>query len=265
MYSPVQLALKYIRYYFSASNGKGHGMHSPFVFELITKVLNDKRAYPAYTPIENLRRQLLKDTTVLELEDFGAGSAHSKTNRRTVASIAKNAAKPAKFGQLLYRLVSHFQPAVILELGTSLGITSAYLASGHTTAKLITMEGAPAVLSKANENFAQLQLTNIETIAGNFDATVPALAANREKLDFIFIDGNHRKAPTLRYFEQLLPLCTNNTVLVFDDIHWSREMEEAWALIQKNPAVTCSVDLFFVGLVFLRNEIKEQQHFTIRF
>src|SRR5436190_15488692 len=145
MYSKFQLGLKYLRYYFSASNGKGHGMHSPFVFEFIGKVLNDKTAYPAYLLVENLRKQLLNDNTVLTVQDFGAGSGVDKTSHRSIASIAKNAAKPAKFGQLLYRMVRHYQPNTILELGTSLGITTSYLSLARSDASIVTMEGAKSV------------------------------------------------------------------------------------------------------------------------
>ena len=119
MYSAVQLGIKYFQYYFSASDSKGHGMHSPFVFEFITKVLNDKTKYPAYKQVEDLRKQLSQEQTVLTIEDFGAGSTADKTNQRSIASIAKNAAKPAKYGQLLHRMIIHYQPQTILELGTS--------------------------------------------------------------------------------------------------------------------------------------------------
>ena len=105
MYSPLQLVVKYFKHLFAASNGKGHGMHSPFVFDFITKILNDKTIYPEYEKVEILRNQLLNDSTVLEIEDFGAGSVIKKKSKRSVSSIAKNAAKPKKFGQLLFRMI----------------------------------------------------------------------------------------------------------------------------------------------------------------
>ena len=98
MYSRFQLVYQFLRYYLNASNGKGHGIHSPFVFEFITKILNDRTNYPAYQEVEMLRKKLLLDETLLSIEDFGAGSSGSKSNQRTVASIAKNAAKSKKFG-----------------------------------------------------------------------------------------------------------------------------------------------------------------------
>src|ERR1700679_1281810 len=108
MYSPARLAGKYLHYYLTAANGKGHGIHSPFVFDLITKVLNDRQYYPDYARVEQLRRTLRHDPTLLEIEDMGAGSVHAATvyatnAKRSVASIARHAAKPPKLGQLLHR------------------------------------------------------------------------------------------------------------------------------------------------------------------
>jgi predicted O-methyltransferase YrrM len=265
MYSKPQLLIKYFQYYFPASNGKGHGMHSPFVFEFITKVMNDKMAYSEYEKVEAMRSQLLNDNTVLEVEDFGAGSVVDKKNKRTVSSIAKNVAKSKKFGQLLFRMVKHYQPATILELGTSLGITTSYLALAKRDVKLITKEGSKEILEVAKRNFRNLEIRIIEIVEGNFDNTLSSVVRGLSTVDFAFIDGNHRKVPSERYFKELLAKTNNDSILVFDDIHWSSEMEAAWETIKNNAAVTCSIDLFFIGIVFFRKEFKEKQHFSIRF
>jgi predicted O-methyltransferase YrrM len=263
MYSSLQLAIKYLRYYFTAANGKGHGIHSPFVFELVTKVLNDKKQYELYGKIEQQRSRLLCNETIIEVEDFGAGSVKGLKKKRVVQMIVATSLKPKKYAQLLYRLVNYFQPKEVLELGTSLGITTSYLATANKEARVTTMEGAASVAALAKQTFEELQLQNIEIITGNFDETL-ATVLNKQ-YDFIFIDGNHRKEPTLRYFEQLLSCVHNNSVMVFDDIHWSKEMEEAWDEIKNHASVTLTVDLFFVGLVFFRKEQKEKEHFVIRF
>jgi len=265
MYSPLQLAVKYSKHWLSASNGKGHGMHSPFVFDFITKVLNDKTVYTEYEKVEALRDQLLNDNTILEVEDFGAGSSIDKKNKRNISSIAKNAAKPKKFGQLLFRIIKYYQPSTILELGTSFGITTSYLSLAKPDARLITMEGSKKIADVAKSNFTNLQIGNIETIEGNFDDTLSSVVHSLSTIDFAFIDGNHRQEPTERYFKELLSKTNNNSILVFDDIHWSNEMEAAWETIKSNAAVTCSIDLFFIGIVFFREEFKEKQHFAIRF
>ncbi|MDZ4792855.1 MAG: class I SAM-dependent methyltransferase [Bacteroidota bacterium] len=265
MYSTFQIARKYIHYYLTASNGKGHGTHSPFIFQFITRVLNDKKQYDEYARVEGLRKKLLNNKTVLTIQDLGAGSATAASNKRTIASLAYNAAKPKKFGQLLFRMVKMYKPKTIVELGTSLGITSAYLSLAGPETKLLTLEGADEVAGIAAKNFEALHLQNTTLVKGNFDATLPGVLGQLSSVDFVFIDGNHRQEPTERYFRDLLPKIKNESILVFDDIHWSPEMEQAWETIKADPAVRCTVDLFFIGIVFFKEELYEKQHFIIRF
>ena len=252
-------------FYFTASSNKGHGIHSPFVFEFLTKVLNDTTTYPDYQTVEKLRSDLLQDNTVLSVEDFGAGSVKDKSARRTIASIAKNAAKPLKYGQLLYRMVKYYRPQNILELGTSLGLSTSYLSLAEPDSIIITMEGAPYVAARARQNFDNLSFQNIAIIEGNFDQTLDSVLTQMPQVDLVFVDGNHRREPTERYFTQLLPAVHNNSILIFDDIHWSGEMEQAWKAIRRHSSVRCSIDLFFAGILFFRQEFRETQHFRIRF
>lgn len=265
-YPAWKLAWKYLHYYATASNAKGHGIHSPFVFNLVTRVLNDATVYAAYEKIEAERRQLLQDTRLLEVDDFGAGSITDATQKRSVRSIAAHALKTPRYAQLLHRLVRYFNALHVLELGTSLGITTAYLALANAAARVQTLEGAASIAAAANQLFTDMGIVNTEIICGNFDDTLPALLrGNRVPFDFVYIDGNHRCEPTLRYVAALLPHIHEGTVLVLDDIHWSAEMEAAWKQIQQHPSVRLTVDLFFIGLVFFRSEQKVVQHFTIRF
>ena len=265
MYSPFQLAKKYLHYYLISSNGKGHGVHSPFVFDFIEKVLNDKKQYDCYHSIEQQRKVLLADKAVIEVEDFGAGSAVIKSNKRVVKDIAASSLKPKKFSQLLFRMVQYYQPKTILELGTSLGITTAYLAAGSNQSKVYTCEGAKNIAAIARQNFEHLNLSNITVAEGDFTNTLPPLLQQLKTVDFAFVDGNHRKIPTLNYFNQLLQVAHPETILIFDDIHWSEEMEAAWAEIVQHPQVTLTIDLFFIGIVIINSNIKVPQHFAIRF
>ena len=265
MYNNLTLALKYLRYYLSASNGKGHGTHSPFVFDFITTVLNNKQHYYAYDTVEALRQRLELNKNTITVEDMGAGSVTSATKERTIASIAKTAAKPRKFGQLLFRMANRYRPTTILELGTSLGVTTSYLVLGNQEARVITLEGSVAIAEKALENFRDMGLKKIKLVQGNFDDTLSKVLNALESIDMAFVDGNHRKAPTLDYFRQLIPVMSAESVIVFDDIHWSREMEEAWEEIRNHPRVMLSIDLFFIGIVFFNPSFKVKQHFTIRF
>ncbi len=265
MYSKLQFAFKFLRYWLTASNGKGHRIHSPFVFDFVTNVLNDNRSFYCYETIELLRQKLKQNKTILTIEDFGAGSHLHNYKQRSVSSIARSAVKPKKWSRLLFRMVNYYQPETILELGTSLGVTTCYLASAKNNANLITMEGATAVAVIAKQNFEWLRLQNIKLITGNFDETLPSVLKGLFFADFAFVDGNHRKIPTLNYFNLLLQKVNEQSIFVFDDIHWSDDMEEAWNEIKQHDAVTVSIDLFFIGIVFFRKENKAKQHFIIRF
>lgn len=265
MYTSAQLAKKYIRYYLSASNGKGHGTHSPFVFDFILNVLNNKSNYHPPEAIERLRKELLQNNTILQIEDLGAGSRTMHFKQRSIKQLAGTALKPKKLAQLFFRLVCHYQPQTIVELGTSLGITTAYLASGNPSAQIISVEGSKAIADVAMSGFKKLGLHHIQSVVGNFDDVLPGIVNDYSAIDLAFIDGNHRYQPTINYFEQLLTRSHKNTILVFDDIYWSAEMEKAWAEIKQHPSVQYSIDIFFLGFVFFKNEFKEKQHFKIRY
>lgn len=265
MYSSAQLAFKYLKYWLTASNGKGHGVHSPFLFEFITQVSNDEREFDCFRYIESIREELKNNNAEITVPDFGAGSRIQLNNKRKISVVAKSSPKPRKFSRLLFRMVHFYKPSVILELGTSFGITTSYMSFANPDAKIITMEGAPAIAYIAKQNFKQLHLSNIKVVEGNFDSTFSSVIRQLTSVNFAFIDGNHRKQPTLNYFNQLLTLSDQSSILIFDDIHWSKEMEEAWDEIKQHSSVKLTIDLFFIGIVFFRTEQKIKQHFTIRF
>jgi predicted O-methyltransferase YrrM len=254
--------LAYLRFWLRSGNA--HGLHSPFVFGLYTSVVRHTGTFGAYALVEERRRQLLKSTASLSVTDFGAGSHTGAGQERRIADIARTAAKPPRLAQLLFRLVNYFRPTTILELGTSLGLTTAYLAAADSRSQVVTLEGCPNVAAVARETFAALQLKNIRLVEGNIDNTLaPTLSTLGKPVDFAFFDGNHRYEPTLRYFELCLAHRTDNSVFVFDDIHWSEEMERAWEAIKAHPDVTITVDLFYIGLVFFRKG-RPKQHFWLR-
>ncbi|MEO6882398.1 MAG: class I SAM-dependent methyltransferase [Bacteroidia bacterium] len=254
--------LKYFRYRIKALDK--HGVHSPFVFHLITEIFENKNSFYAFNAIEKLRQKMILSSEIIVVEDFGAGSKNLKTKKRAVKDIAKTSVKPTKYGQLLFRLIHYFEFKNILELGTSLGITTLYLAMPDSNAKVISIEGCPQTAALAKNNFSQIKCKNIELIIGNFDEKLSASINKLQKLDFVFFDGNHRKEATLKYFNECLKAAHNDSLFVFDDIHWSAEMENAWEMIQKNNSVTVTIDLFFMGFVFFRKELTKQD-FIVKF
>jgi predicted O-methyltransferase YrrM len=235
-----------------------HGIHSPFVYRLVDKVFYDFEAKKVYAGIEAHREQLYNDNRIITVTDLGAGSHVNNNRRKKISDIAHNALKPPKLAQLLYRLVADLQPRNIIELGTCLGITTLYLQSAARNAKVYTLEGCPETAGIAKETFTKAGINDVDLITGNFDDTLPAAIKNLKQLDFVFVDGNHQKDATLKYFEWCLPKVHEDTLLIFDDIYWSEGMKEAWNEIKAYPKVTVTVDLFWIGLVFFKSgRVKE--------
>jgi predicted O-methyltransferase YrrM len=263
-YSHFAAASKFIRYWLTASNGRGHGIHSPFVYALIREVLMDRRPYPAYAFPERYRRKMLADDRVLEIRDLGAGIGKPAI-RRKVSYIARTSAKHPRYASLLFRLGQYIGARHVLELGTSLGVTTMYLAGIPGLQMLKTIEGAEAVADLAEQAFRESGYGHLDLVRGDFDEVLGPVLETLQRIDLVYVDGNHRKEPTLRYLEQILPYTHNDSCIVFDDIHWSPDMEAAWAEIRRDPRVRLTIDLHAIGLVFFRKEILEKQSFTIRF
>jgi predicted O-methyltransferase YrrM len=254
--------IRYLSFYRQAVTK--HEIHSPFVYSLITEVLEDKSHDAAYDLIESIKAQNLDSDKTIETIDLGAGSHFSGEKKRKIADIARHASKSQKLGRLLFRLSKHFKGTELLEIGTSLGFSTLYIHAGNKDASLTTLEGCPQTAAAALINFKAFGSNKIVLKEGPFEESLPALLEKKQKLDFVFFDGNHRKEPTLDYFRSCLAKAQANSVFIFDDIHWSEEMEEAWDEIQQHGLSTVTIDLFFMGLVFFRpGQVK--QHFKVRF
>ncbi|MFD2517962.1 O-methyltransferase [Salinimicrobium flavum] len=312
----MHIIFAYIKFLLRSTNQ--HGVHSPFVFNLVTKCFYDKKEYPAYAILKQYRRALRKDKRIIKIKDFGAGSRTFRSDERRVSEIAKNAGISTKRARLLNRLVRYLKVDRALELGTSLGLGTSAMAAGNEV-KITTIEGCLETAAIAKEQFDRFNFSGIEPKVGKFEAFLEDSGQRAEDINsksqiftrrspgeggpnsnfsttdnpqpttynrrtdgadlqsvpgkpnsilntqysLLYIDGNHRKEATLRYFEKLLPTVHNDTVMIFDDIHWSAGMEEAWEEIKKHPSVTVTIDTFFWGLVFFRQE-QEKEHFVIR-
>jgi len=252
----IRFAKDYLLHRFKAKSR--HGVHSPFVYRLVDEVIYDFEAKKVYADIENLRQQLIIDNRMITVTDLGAGSHVNNNRQKRIGDIARNALKPPKLAQLLYRLAAEFKPRNIIELGTCLGTTTLYFQKAAPSAKVITLEGCPETAGIAKETFGKAGINDIELVTGNFDDTLKGVIDKTGQLDFVYVDGNHQKDATLKYFEWCLPKVHENSVLIFDDIYWSEGMKEAWNQIKANPKVTVTVDLFWIGLVFFKQgRVKE--------
>lgn len=259
--------LAFLKHFFTSWNTTGEGIHSPYLFELVRFVLRDNNAYYCFTDIERRREMLEACEDTLDVVDYGsAGSPDGKYIRRRVCDIAKNHLESKQVGQALFRLVNWIgmhekRPLEILELGTSLGVTTAYLAAADSRNRVMTMEGSDAVLKLAQCTWQTLKLENIEWVEGNIEDTLFTRA--RKRIDVAYVDANHTYEATMRYVEYLLPKLPEKGVIVLDDIHYSAEMERAWETLKADERVTTSMDLYHMGLLFVDPHYLKR-HYIIR-
>ena len=255
-----RITLKFILHFLTAKNTSGFGVHSPFVFHFTKFVICNNSSYYIFSHIEKIRITLKKDKRILNVTDFGTG----KSRNRTVAQIASTSLSSVKYGQLLYRLADYFKARSILELGTSLGLTTSYLASSSIYSRCVSLEGCPQIASVATENFNRLDIKNIQIIVGSIDKTLPDVLNGFDQLDLIYLDANHTSEAVLHYFELCMAKVTNDSILVVDDIHWSSDMEKAWKKMKEHPRVTTTIDLFQLGIVFFNSDL-HKNHYKMRY
>ncbi len=256
----MRMGLAYLNYRRRAKSL--HGIHSPFVYNLSEKVLLKNGAHKQWE-IEALRYSLLNDHSTIEINDLGAGSRTAVGNSRKVKEIAQYSSSPKVIAAMLQRLADYIGAERILELGANLGITTSYLAAAKSAKKVIAIEGDPLMAMKANEHTNDLGLP-ATVICGSFEEALPKALNELGSVDLAYLDGNHRKEPTLRYFNEILPYTTNETAIAIGDIHWSAEMEDAWHTLMDHPSVGVTIDLFYVGLVFFRKD-QAKEHFTLQY
>lgn len=255
---------KYLKYILISRHKRGHGIHSPFVFDLVSRLFRNKFEPDIVSHIEKVRKRLISDPRSIIVNDLGAGSEKSKTQVRKVSDIARYSPVTKKYGVLLSNLASMFGKPVILEFGTSFGISTMYMAVASPDAMVYTIEGCPATAEIAHQCFIETGISNIKTFIGSFDEILPEISNSGIKPGLVFIDGNHRKKPVLNYFGRIAEISDNNTVIVIDDIYYSKEMEEAWTEIKKNEKVSVSIDLFRMGIIFFR-EGMNHNNYIIRY
>lgn len=242
-----------------------HSIHSPFIYDFFNNVIQDRKQYDFYERFKKARKSVLHNKNVIETVDFGAASGQKlfATYRIQVNKLAARHMGKQKNYRLLFRLSQHFQPKNILELGTSTGLSAIALAAGQKEGRIVTIEGCASVSNVAESLFNRMEFSRIEMVIGNFDKVLGSTLSTFEKLDMVYFDGNHRKLPTIDYFNQCLELSHENSVFILDDIHWSDEMEEAWAHIAGRKEVSLSIDLFHLGIVFFRKGV-DKQHFILK-
>ena len=261
-FATMNIMTSYLKYYLKAETV--HNLHSPFMYKLVSEVVNRKSYRTEYSIAENIRKKMLGSTESIQIMDFGTGGKKQQQYQRTISKIAAESSKKKKEGRLLFRLCEYFKPDTILELGTSLGISSIYMKSAYPKTQITSFEGSPETAEWARKNFTESGFSDITVIVGNIDKTLPEYLKNNILPDIVFIDANHAYEPCIRYFELLAKNALNDSLFIFDDIHWSEGMENAWNEIKKDVRVMASVDLYTLGLVFFKKKLSKQD-FTIFF
>jgi predicted O-methyltransferase YrrM len=253
-----------LSYYLCSRHKYGHAIHSPFVYSFIREVLRDRTQYSEYAIIEKERKKLKNNNLRILVHDFGAGSQVIHSQERKVKDIARSSLSPQKYAQLLFRIARHVHAKNILEIGTSMGISGTYLAKGGNDAQFISLEGSEQIAEIAKNTFHACACENVELKVGNFANTLTPTLQKFQKIDLAFIDGNHQEQATVDYFEEIYPYCHSETILLFDDIYWSKGMNKAWKKICEDERVSVSIDMCKMGIIFFKTGIVKQD-FRIRF
>ncbi len=253
--------LSYLKFY--KNSRSKFSIHSPFVFDFIESVLEDRGSYYSFIPIEYMRSKLLNNDEVIKIVDLGAGSLRMKGNDRKISQIAKNSLQNRKTAQFLFRIINHYQCKSMIEVGTSLGVTTAYLASARKKGLVYTIEGCPSILQVAKRLNEKLGLKNIIYVNGNFDQKLAEVLDCNENIDFVYFDGNHTKEATNEYFNMCMSKINENTIFVFDDIYWSKDMQECWEDIKSDERVSLTIDLYKLGVVFFHS-VKIKSHYQLK-
>ncbi len=255
---------RYFKYYVNAKSA--HGVHSPFVYKFVTELLDHYYVdYYQFKELAEIRKALLKNNSVIEVTDFGVGSKVFKDNKRKISDLVKYGTSKTKFSELYFKLVNFTNAQFVVELGTSIGLNTLYLAKANSKSTIYTLEGCPKLAEFSKSLFEKQEIKNIYLINDTFEKAFPKLLNEIPKLDLLYIDGNHNYESTINYFKLGLEKKHNYSVFVFDDINWNTDMQKAWEEIKNHPDVTLSLDLFYAGIIFFRKEQKEKEHFVLKY
>lgn len=260
MKNKLHQAIHYLKHTLVATR-KGHGVHSPFAYRLCEEVFYNRHPFYAFEHLAAERKKLLQDKHLILMKDFGAGSNTFRSNERRVCDICRHGISSKKQSEILYRLINFLQSKTIVELGTSIGLNTMYLASVHPGNHVVSIDACDDLIAYARQLSKANNLMNITFMCDMFDGALPTVLQKYAPFDLVYIDGNHSYEATVAYFHTLLQCLHQDAVIVFDDIYWRAGMTKAWQEIKSHPAVKLSIDTYHSGYVFFKEELKEQQHF----
>lgn len=229
------------------------------MYNFITEILESNIQNFNSTKLINFYKNYYK--TINYSKNEGAGTSILKKIDEPIDGFISKVGIPEKYGKILQLLAEKYDNKSIVELGTSLGLSTSYLLSSNN--KILSIEGNKDIYAITKNAFEQLNFNNTYLINATFENALPNVLQNNSNLVLFFIDGNHTKKATVSYFNTILPFIKEDSIIILDDIYWSKEMTEAWHEIRTNSKVKLSIDLYRIGILFFRKEQKEQEHFTL--
>ncbi len=253
----------FVKYKKVAKYKKGHRIHPPFAFDLVRHIFYENHPYYHFEEIEQIRQDLLNSRVRIAVDDLGSGSKKFRNNSRRIKDIVTYNSTPKKQGELISRLVVEFKPRSIVELGTSLGLGTLYMAKPDSKAKVYTIEGCSNISAVAKNTFEKAGLKNVMQLVGSFESQLPEVLKITDQVDMVYFDGHHDYDATLQYFKMCLQKASESALFIFDDIHWSKGMDEAWSEIIKDDRVSVSFDLFRFGIAIINKEVLKQ-HYIVK-
>ncbi len=256
----IEAIIAYLKHSYKAQSK--YRIHSPFVFQFYDKILKNGTSHIEYRIVNRVRKELVLISRFIKRKDMGSKGKDYPSDQRfvRVRDVARYSCVSARKGEFLFRLTQEVNPAGILELGTSFGVSTMYFSLAAPHSRIITIEGCIDSSKVALENFEKGALKNITVITGSFEEKLSSALELMPSPDIVFFDGNHKKEPTLRYFEECLQHIHPGTVFVFDDIHWSADMGEAWKIITQHPKVKVSIDLYHLGVLYFKEELSKEDY-----
>lgn len=239
--------------------------HSPFLFNLFTSCCDDQNDPLSFQEIETKRKKFLASTETIDRMDFGAGSMHVDLgHQQKISTISRHALSNRFQCRFMARLAKFMQARSIFEFGSSLGISGAYLAAGNSDAKVVTIEGDPALAMRASNMFKELGLENIQIIQSTFEKYILSQTGIVNSIDLLFLDGNHQSEALLRYYHALKHLYKEQTIIIVDDIYWSPDMHDGWTTLIGLPEVKQSVDCYHFGLLLFNPIFHQKENHIIK-
>ena len=255
----MNIGFEFIKYSLIAKGR--HGIHSPFVYNLCDQVLRKPISEEVKSRQNRLFKALKNDATIINFQEFGAGSKHLKKQRSVKQIVSTNSTKN-KYGNLLFRLMEGYKPRNVLEFGTSIGCGTLQLHWGNPKAKISTIEACKETYEFAKNTIEQFQISNqINLINSTFNDYLEE--KDLEKFDLVFIDGHHDGKCLIDYLKKLEKHTHNDTIFILDDIRWSMDMFNAWNTLVNDEQYHLSIDFFKMGLL-IRQSNKRKEHFVLR-